>query len=229
MFTSKLFNEWLEEIKENRIADLLEVKEMVKTFKEARKEQATYKVCGYDPIERAANEDESYREYIKREYTKYHVIPEMSNCSCWTTTEKISKFEEFNGVVINEFITIDGVEYENNLYSTGRMSYYKAHEKYDGLAKYLSTRGHTMTDANLIDGRDEVWIIKRAEKEVENLRKSLEKKVEKICGETIVEVTDAVILYLKGSNGRTAKLWAIRAGGYNIQRLHTRVLCKEVK
>ena len=39
MFESKLFNQWLEEIKARRIKDLLEVKEMVNTFKLARKEQ----------------------------------------------------------------------------------------------------------------------------------------------------------------------------------------------
>ena len=65
MFESKLFNQWLEEIKEKRIKDLLEVKEMVNTFKLARKEQATYEVCGYDPIERVQNEsDEQYKNWI---------------------------------------------------------------------------------------------------------------------------------------------------------------------
>lgn len=229
MFESKLFENWLEEIKKNRINDLLEVKEMVKTFKIARTDQAIYKVCSYDPIERAANESEDYKKYIKEKYKNYHVIPEMKTCCGLKTTKKITKHEEFEGVVINEFIEIDGVEYENYLYSTGNRSYYQAKEKYNGLGEYLSSKGHTITDGNLIEDRADDWIIKRVEKEVENLRKSLIAKVNKICGEEIIEVTEACELYLKGSNGRTAKLWAISAGGYNIQKLHTRVLCKEVK
>ena len=97
MFESKLFNQWLEEIKEKRIKDLLEVKEMVNTFKLARKEQATYEVCGYDPIERIQNEsDEQYKNWIINKYKdhKYHVIPEMKNCCCWNTTKKINRYEK---------------------------------------------------------------------------------------------------------------------------------------
>lgn len=227
MFESKLFNEWLEEIKNNRIKALFETKEMVKKFKEAKKEKSIYKVCGYDPFRNLENESESYRDYLKKEYKYHHVIPEMKSCCCWKTTQKIARYEEENNVIITEFINIDGIEYENYLYSTGK-SYYKDKERYNGLAKYLLTKGHTLSDANLIDGRDDSWIIKRAEKEVENLRKSLIAKVSKICGEEIVEVIELCELYLKGSNGRTAKLWAISAGGYNIQCLHTRVLVKEV-
>ena len=231
MFESKLFNQWLEEIKEKRIKDLLEVKEMVNTFKLARKEQATYEVCGYDPIERIQSEsDEQYKNWIINKYKdhKYHVIPEMKNCCCWDTTKKINRYEKTDNVIITEIIVIDGNEYENYLYSTGCMSYYADKKRYNGLEAYLSTRGHSLSDANLIDGRDNAWIIKRAEKENENLRKALIAKVSKICGEDIVEVRETSELYLKGANGRTAKLWAISAGGYNVQCLHTRVLVKEV-
>lgn len=227
MFESKLFNEWLEEIKNNRIKALFETKEMVKKFKEAKKEQSIYKVCGYDILRDLENETESYKDYLKKEYKYHHVIPEMKSCSCWKTTQKIARYEEDDNVTITEFINIDGVEYENYLYSTSYKCY-KYKEKYNGLANYLLTKSHTLSDANLIDGRDDSWIIKRVEKEVENLRKSLIAKVSKICGEEIVEVVESSELYLKGSNGRTAKLWAISAGGYNIQCLHTRVLVKEV-
>lgn len=236
MFKSKLFEEWLNEIKEARIAELLAIKEMVANFKKAKREQMTYKVCGYDPFERAANESEIYINYLKEEYQNYYVIPEMSNCSHWTITKEyvVHEVEYYNynyelkiGKTINCIINIDGQKFEDYLYTTAHHSVEK--EKYNGLAAYLATQSYSISDAKLIEGRDEAWIIKKAEKENDNLRKSLQKKVEKICGEEIVEVTDAFELYLKGSNGRTAKLWAIRAGGYNIQRLHTRVLCKEVK
>ncbi len=228
MFESKLFNEWLEEIKNNRIKSLFETKEMVKKFKEAKKEQSIYKVCGCDPFRNLENEPKSYRDYLNNEYKHHHIIPEMENCSCWKTTQKIARYEEDDNIIITEFINIDGIEYENYLYSTNHKSYYKDKEKYNGLANYLLTKGHTLSDANLIDGRDDSWIIKRVEKEIEILRKSLIAKVSKICGEEIVEVIESYELYLKGSNGRTAKLWTISAGGYNIQCLHTRVLVKEV-
>ena len=231
MFESKLFNQWLEEIKERRIKDLLEVKEMVNTFNKARKEQAIYEVLSYDPIERVQNEsDESYKNWIINKYkdNKFHIIPEMRNCCGCYTTKEIIKHEEFYGVVINEIIEINGIEYENNLYSTGKFSYLEAKKKYNGLAKYLSSVGYSMSEANLIEDRSDEWIVKRAEKDNENLRKALIAKVSKICGEDIVEVRETSELYLKGSNGRIAKLWAISAGGYNVQCLHTRVLVKEV-
>lgn len=237
MFKSKLFEQWLSEIKEARIKALFEVKEMVATFKKANREQCTHEVVSYDPFERAANESDAYKNYIKEHYKNIHIIPEMSQCCCFKTTKEYGvheseEYDRYSGKVkqvktFTSLIIIDGEVYEDYLYSTG--SYIKAKETYDGLADYLRTREHSLSDANLIDRRDEAWIIKRAEKENENLRKALIAKVEKICGPEIVEVTDAIELYLKGSNGRTAKLWAISAGGYNIQCLHTRVLVKEVK
>lgn len=232
LFESKKFESWLEEIKKERIDNLLEVKEMVAIFKEEAKEQRFYKVEGYNPFKNIDKETKSYADYIRKEYKYIHIIPEMKHCSCWKTTKKIKKYKEDDLVYITEFINIDGEEYENLLYCTSNNIWVNQDLKkeYNGLASYLSTKEHTITEANLIDGRDEEWIIKKAEKERVALKKSLEAKVEKICGKEIVEVMETYDgLFLKGSNGRTTHLWAISAGGYNVQCLHTRLLCKEVK
>lgn len=63
-----------------------------------------------------------------------------------------------------------------------------------------------------------------------NQKKMIEAKVRKICGDEITNVDDTNgDIYAKGSNGRTAYIYAIWAGGYHIQKLHTRILVKEVR
>lgn len=222
-FKSKLFETWLEEIKNHRIQQLLTTKMLVQKWRSALKEQRTYDVYG------------SEYEVENPSSKFYHYIPCMKQCSCWKTTKKIEieTAEIYSGPItlVQQFIEIDGEEYKDTLYIAGNGSWRSEARQLatDGLSTYLAENGLTMSDANLIEGRDEEWIRKKAEKENERLRLSLIAKVKKICGETIVEVTEKHELYLKGSNGRTAKLWAIMAGGYNIQCLHTRVLCKEFK
>lgn len=220
---SKLFETWLEEIKNHRVEQLLTTKMLVQKWKDALKEQRTYDVYG----------TECQLENPSSEF--YHYIPCMRQCCCWKTTKKveIETVEIYSGLItlVQQFIEINGKEYKDTLYITGEKSWRNDAQqlKTTGLVNYLADNDLTISDANLIEGRDEEWIRKKAEKENERLRLSLIAKVKNICGETIVEVAEKDELYLKGSNGRTAKLWAILAGGYNIQCLHTRVLCKEMK
>ena len=73
--------------------------------------------------------------------------------------------------------------------------------------------------------------IRRVEKDVEDKRKRVIAKVQKICTDEVVEVAEVAGdgLFIRGANGKVAHMWAIFAGGYNIQCLHIRVLVKEAK
>jgi hypothetical protein len=68
------------------------------------------------------------------------------------------------------------------------------------------------------------------EKDVEFKRKGIIAKVQKICTEEIAEVAEVAGdgLLIRGANNKVAHMWAILAGGYNIQCLHIRVLVKEM-
>jgi len=71
--------------------------------------------------------------------------------------------------------------------------------------------------------------LKRVDKEIDSKRKSIIAHVKKICTEEIIGVSQVAGdgIFIKGANGKTAHMWAIFAGGYNIQCLHLRVMVKE--
>lgn len=71
--------------------------------------------------------------------------------------------------------------------------------------------------------------LQRIEKDVDSKRKNIINRVKKICTEEIIEVAEVPGdgLFIRGANGKVAHMWAIFAGGYNIQCLHVRVLVKE--
>ena len=73
--------------------------------------------------------------------------------------------------------------------------------------------------------------VHRVEKDVESKRKGIIAKVQKICTIDIIEVAEVAGdgLYIKGANGKVAHMWAIFAGGYNIQCFHIRIMVKESK
>lgn len=222
---SQLFETWLNEIKNNRIQELLKTKELAVKYDLALRTQRIYMIYGREPNPEWQPKGELY-----------HVIPCMSSCCYWKTTKKIEieTIDLYSGPItlVQQFIEIDGKEYKDTLYVAGNRSWSSEVRKYlsNGFETYLNQNGTSITNANLVcDPHDKLWICKRAEKEIQRFKESLIAKVKKICGDTITEVAESSELYLTGSNGRVAKLWAIRAGGYNIQCLHTRVLCKEVK
>lgn len=98
-----------------------------------------------------------------------------------------------------------------------------------GIVKFFCDRQVHTSHVKLVSGRSEEWIAARAHKDMLAKKKAIETKVAKICGE-IVDVDDqGCDIYVRGTTGKVAHLWRILAGGYNIQCLHNRVLCKEVK
>lgn len=168
---------------------------------------------------------------------------------CMNVTPKYRE-EEFvhNGhtfVALIDVVTVDGVDYdivmafarpkdvEDRIDWT---SHHRAEDKFkeslstdSGFNLFLHHKKAYSADVKLVEGRDEKWIAERAHKDMLKHKKSIEDKIAKIC-DKIDSVDDEFGEYfVKGTNGRVAHLWRIMAGGYNIQRLHTRVLCKEVK
>lgn len=167
--------------------------------------------------------------------------------ACWYFTNKYR--EELVKVYDREYyalidkVIIDGVEYDSlecwcakDAHKMSTTAYYKDRDDFannlsvnSGFGKFLRDRMAYPSHVTLVDGRDEKWIAERAHKDMLKHKKSIEDKIMKIC-EAIDTIEDlGGEYYVKGTNGRIAHLWRILAGGYNIQCLHTRVLCKEVK
>ena len=107
---------------------------------------------------------------------------------------------------------------------------FKENHSHDfGWGLFLQHRRAYVADTKLVEGRDEAWIRARAHKDMIRHKEALEAKIMKICDKIESVMDDFGEYYIKGTNGRTAHVWRIMAGGYNIQRLHSRVLCKEVR
>lgn len=102
-----------------------------------------------------------------------------------------------------------------------------SHDKGWGL--FLQHRRAYIADVKLVEGRDEPWIRTRAHKDMIRHKEALEAKIMKICDQIDSVMDEFGEYYIKGTNGKVAHVWRVMAGGYNIQRLHTRCLCKEVK
>lgn len=224
----KLLEKWMNDYENARFNQLVKTKELMNKYKTARKSQRTL--------------DVNYSSYNRdREPV---IIPEMNQYCCATITPNWKrviepkiitertpegiKYKTVETTVIVEYIDMDGVLYPE--YVTGG-DYWKMREKYNGYEQYLKANGCSMSDEQWLSiGRTEEDIKAKAHKDMLNQKKTIEQKVKKICGETLTNIDDTKgEIYVKGSNGRVAHIWAIQAGGYNIQCLHIRVLVKEIK
>lgn len=117
-------------------------------------------------------------------------------------------------------VIIDGVEFLAHGYQqAGQKAYFQ----------HLGIGEVSQVDEQLVKyySRDER--IARIDKDVDYKRKNIIAKVGKICTADIKEVMEVHGdgLFIRGANGRVAHMWAVFAGGYNIQCLHIRVLVKE--
>jgi hypothetical protein len=232
MNLGQTFEGWLKEVLEQRISALRTARDLVKDYKNAR----------YDQIQNKGKFIEykgtrSYMEKIKvsQEYeiNTVKLDQPIQTYYSWRNLDRKDKKEYINELVyLNAIIEFKGQKIKETLSVNDRQAendYYASNYK-DGIKTVLETNGLTMTEYETAEGRDDEWINKRAEKENQELRLWVEKKVKAICGDEILEATEVSgELLVKGSNGRIAKIWSVRAGGYNIQRLHTRLYVKEHK
>lgn len=117
-------------------------------------------------------------------------------------------------------VVIDGKEYLDYR-GSGEKEYF--HD--------LGLKGVTQLDAQLARYYSKEERTKRVEKDAEGKKKNIISRVQKICTEEVTEVAEVPGdgLFIRGANGKVAHMWAVFAGGYNIQCLHIRVLVKEAK
>ena len=142
-----------------------------------------------------------------------------------------NEYIDIENIYLDAIINIDGKDYLETRMEKVDYRSLRKDIRYSAVNQYVMDRGHNVGDIDLIFGRDEEWIRKYCAKQKEAKRKYIMDKVKKICGNEIEEVSGKEIndLYVKGNNDKIAHIWAITAGGWNIQRLHIRILVKEIK
>lgn len=217
---------WLDDYEKEMVADLLGLKEAVAYARPIIFQQTRN---GNEKVFEVFPDKDKFRGYgwwdlpARYEYREekggYHKVVDGR----YVYTECVNRY-------IDAIVTIDGEEFKDTpIYEMGHYSIEP--KKRNALESYVASMGHNPSDIELIDGRDEEWIKKYCAKQKELKRKYIEDKVRKICGNELEEVAGREVsdLYVRGTNGKTAHIWAITAGGYNIQRLHIRILVKEVK
>jgi hypothetical protein len=223
------FEAWLKEVLEQRINALKTARDLVNEYKNARYQQIQIKGITVDFTGRG-----TYMGKVKvsQEYqiNTVKLDQPIQSYLSWRglKVEKeylnelvyLNAIIEFKGQKIKETVSVNDRQAENDYFASNYQ---------DGIKTVLVTNGLNMTEYETAEGRDDEWINNRAKKENAELRVWVEKKVQQICGDEITQAEQNGELLIKGSNGRVAKIWTIRAGGYNIQRLHLRLLVKEVK
>ena len=220
-------DKWMNRVEEDIYNRLVLTRDLINTWRTQKKLQATLDVNGYDDSNSVW-------------------IPEMRSCSCWKISPNWRR-EFVNGdTLIIQTIKINDKSYDDVLYVKSNHwsaeASYKRELNYNGLKHLLFDNDcDNQSNFSWFDGykRTDSEIRDKAHKEMLNHKKAIEMKVYKICGKDIEAVNETnTDIYVKGTNGRTAHLWAIEAGGYNQdiivnerhgQCLHIRVLVKEVK
>lgn len=220
----KKLEKWLNDYEEEMFNDLMGLKKAVAYARPLIREQKQNgKQCVYE----LPDLKEKFRGYGSWELPeRYELRFEVS--SIWDKDQR--QWVDKDSYYLDALINIDGKDYkETVMYNTAHYTIEPI--KRSALNQYVLEKGHTPSDIDLIDGRSDEWISTFCAKEKEAKRKYIEAKVEKICGKDVEEVEGENIgdLYVRGSNGKTAHIWEVQAGGYNIQRLHIRILVKEVK
>lgn len=225
----KALDTWMAELEEEFYNDYMRAHNALEDWKNARramvKDVEIWKI----------------RDSLKGNYRGY---------CCLTVTnrfrEEVVTRDGVDWVFLIDTVTIDGNDYEvvvANAKAKGqedvRVSWsverhvedtFKETHSHDfGWGLFLQHRRAYVADTKLVEGRDEAWIRTRAHKDMIRHKEALEAKIMKICDQIDSVMDEFGEYYIKGTNGKVAHVWRVMAGGYNIQRLHTRCLCKEVK
>ena len=180
------------------------------------------------------------RDSLKGNYRSY---------CCLTVTkryrEEVVTRDGVDWVFLIDTVTIDGNDYEvvvANTKAKGQEdvcvswsverhvedTFKENHSHEFGWELFLQHRRAYVADTKLVEGRDEAWIRARAHKDMIRHKEALEAKIIKICDQIDSVMDEFGEYYIKGTNGKVAHVWRIFASG-PVQRLHTRVLCKEVR
>lgn len=227
-----MFNEleiWMKELEEELLTDYLNAHRALNNWKEAKRSKDK-SIALYD-----------IQDKLKGNYLGYWSYTISSNYR-----EEEIELDGTTWIVLLESIQIDDHMYDlptivvrpkNDVQGHRKASDdYRIEEQImnminneSGMNKFFTRRHVYPADVTLVTGRDEKWIAARAHKDMIRHKEAIENKITKICEKIalIEEVDDEY--YIIGTNGKKAHLWRVIAGGYNIQRLHTRCLCKECK
>ena len=226
----KALEVWMEELEKEFYDDYMRAHRALQLWSNAKSER------------RLASTVDTWkvRDELKGEYRGY---------CCMKVSTKYREEEFVNCgntfVALIDVVTVDGVDYDILMAFTSPKgtekrpdwtSQHRAEEKFkeilsteSGFGKFLRDHRAYAADAKVVEGRDGQWIAERAHKDMLKHKKALEEKIAKICDKIDSVLDDYGEYYVKGTNGKTAHVWRIMAGGYNIQKLHSRVLCKEVR
>lgn len=225
----KLLEKWMKDYEENRVNQLNRTLELMTKWKNALRTQRTLSVNDFGNPN--SIEIPELRAYCCPKVTpRWYKVPEQV---------VIKNYSNEGGITLTTKevnVIVDKLEVEENLYDyyVGNGDYLRMKQKYDGLGKLLKVNDCSDSDKRWLEcGRTDEQIRAKAHKDMLNQKQTIESKVRKICGETIVSIDDASgEIFAKGSNNKIAHLWASYAGGYNAgtivnkrhgQRLHIRV------
>lgn len=220
----KLLEKWMAEYKANIVSKLLDCRQLRVDIQEAKRNQT--KIFAY----KALDEKLGFKAPIC--YTSCSLT---ENIEIVEYQERVRVYKDEDGY--NKFSHYETRNYKDvlNIYTIRgkefKIPQFRHREESEAWAKVIINLGHTKSDWNWFDNkRTDEDINKLANKLMLQQKKAIEQKVEKICGKEITHIDETTgEIFVKGSNERTAHIWAINAGGYNIQCLHIRVLVKEIK
>lgn len=228
----KALDKWMEELE----AELLD------SYQRANKAGTDWLTAVHNMHRSADIEFYKIRDSLRANYQGYCICKLGSDYR----EEHIGDIHGNNYYALIQQLELDGKKYDyiiafgrakdscteqiSSMQSRALKDRFKEHlDSRSGMIQFFRDRNVHESHVTLVNGRTDEWIANRAHKDMIAKKKAIEAKVAKICGE-VVDVNDqGCDIYVKGSNDRIAHLWRILAGGYNIQCLHTRVLCKEVK
>lgn len=227
----KALDTWMAELEEEFYEDYMRAHNALEDWKNAKR--ARYNAADIDVWD--------IRDSLLGNYRGY--------CCLNVTNKYREEIVEHDGVkwaFLIDVVTVDDAEYEIVMahgkvkgqedvrvtWSVERYveDHFKEEHTHDkGWGLFLQHRRAYVADTKLVEGRDEPWIRARAHKDMIRHKEALEAKIMKICDQIDSVMDDFGEYYIKGTNGRVAHVWRICAGGWNIQRAHTRCLVKEVR